>query len=76
MCIRDSANTEIQGKKAATCTEDGATGKEVCLDCGVTVKESEVIPAHGHKFGDWEVTKEPTHTEEGKACLLYTSRCV
>lgn len=37
------------------------------MDCGVTVKESEVIPAHGHKFGDWEVTKEPTHTEEGKA---------
>ncbi|MDU7632791.1 MAG: alpha-L-fucosidase [Lachnospiraceae bacterium] len=63
----EHANTEIQGKKAATCTEDGATGKEVCLDCGVTVKESEVIPAHGHKFGDWEVTKEPTHTEEGKA---------
>ena len=39
--------TEIQGAKEPTCTEDGATGKVVCLQCGVTVKESTVIPAFG-----------------------------
>lgn len=59
--------TEVQGAKEATCTEPGATGKEVCLECGITVKESEVIPALGHKFGDWETVKEATETEEGLA---------
>lgn len=65
-------NTEVQGAKEATCTESGATGKLVCLDCGVTVKESEVINPLGHKFGDWEVIKEATQTEEGlakRACV-------
>lgn len=64
--------TEIQGAKEPTCTEDGATGKVVCLQCGVTVKESTVIPALGHKFGQWEVVKEATDKEEGlerRACV-------
>lgn len=64
--------TEVQGAKEATCTEPGATGELVCLDCGVTVKESEVINPLGHKFGDWEVIKEATQTEEGlakRACV-------
>ena len=37
------------GAKAATCTEDGYTGDEVCTVCGETVKKGEVIPATGHK---------------------------
>lgn len=64
--------TEVQGAEEATCTEPGATGELVCLDCGVTVKESEVINPLGHKFGDWEVIKEATQTEEGlakRACV-------
>lgn len=64
--------TEVQGAKEATCTEPGATGELVCLDCGVTVKQSEVINPLGHKFGDWEVIKEATQTEEGlakRACV-------
>lgn len=64
--------TEVQGAKEATCTEPGATGELVCLDCGVTVKENEVINPLGHKFGDWEVIKEATQTEEGlakRACV-------
>lgn len=58
-------NTEIQGKKEPTCTEPGATGKEVCTDCGLTIKESTEIAPLGHKFGQWEVVKEPTQAEEG-----------
>lgn len=64
--------TEVQGAKEATCTDPGATGKTVCLECGVTVKESEEIAPFGHKFGDWEVIKEATQTEEGlarRACI-------
>lgn len=58
-------NTEIQGKKEPTCTEPGATGKEVCTDCGLTIQESIEIAPLGHKFGQWEVVKEPTQAEEG-----------
>lgn len=58
-------NTEIQGKKEPTCTEPGATGKEACTDCGLTIQESIEIAPLGHKFGQWEVVKEPTQAEEG-----------
>ena len=40
--------TQLVGAKAATCTEDGYTGDEVCKTCGVTVKKGQVIPATGH----------------------------
>ncbi len=39
-------HTEIQGAKEATCTEDGYTGDEICLDCGEIIKKGEVIPAN------------------------------
>ena len=41
--------TQLVGAKAATCTEDGYTGDEVCTVCQETVKKGEVIPALGHK---------------------------
>ncbi len=41
--------TELVGAKAATCTEDGYTGDEVCTVCQEIVKKGEVIPALGHK---------------------------
>ena len=39
-------NTEVRNQVPATCTEDGYTGDEVCIDCGEIVKQGEVIPAH------------------------------
>ena len=55
---------KLVGAKAATCTEDGYTGDEVCTICGEIVKKGEVIPATGH---DTEIVgaKEPTCTEDG-----------
>ena len=44
------------GAKAATCTEDGYTGDEVCTVCGETVKKGEVIPAAGHHYEDGKCT--------------------
>ena len=44
--------TQLAGAKAATCTEDGYTGDEVCTVCGETVKKGEVIPATGHDYKD------------------------
>ena len=67
-------NTEIRDAKEATCLEDGYTGDAYCLDCGKLVKKGETIPALGHDFGPWTVTKEATCTEDGtreRSC----SRC-
>ena len=51
-------------RTAATCTEDGSK-TVVCEDCGETLS-TEVIPATGHSFGDWTVTKEATCFEDGE----------
>ena len=48
----------------ATCTEDGSK-TVVCEDCGETIS-TEVIPATGHSFGEWTVTKEATCFEDGE----------
>ena len=42
--------------KAATCTEDGYTGDEVCTICGEIVKKGEVIKATGHQYKDGKCT--------------------
>ena len=56
--------TQLVGAKAATCTEDGYTGDEVCTVCGETVKKGEVIPALGHKT-QLVGAKAATCTEDG-----------
>ena len=55
---------QLVGAKAATCTEDGYTGDEVCTVCGETVKKGEVIPALGHKT-QLVGAKAATCTEDG-----------
>ena len=52
--------TEIVNAKAATATEEGYTGDEVCTVCGQTIKQGEVIPATGDTTPD-----EP---DDGDAC--------
>ncbi|MBR3553900.1 MAG: hypothetical protein IKN72_11020 [Clostridia bacterium] len=49
---------------AATCTEDGVSGKQVCHKCGLVVNEGEVLPARGHRWDEGVVTREAT-------CSLY-----
>ncbi|AOZ96069.1 hypothetical protein [Butyrivibrio hungatei] len=49
--------------KEPTCTETG-TETKVCKNCGDTIES--VLPALGHKAGDWVVEKEPTCAEEGR----------
>ena len=56
--------TQLVGAKAATCTEDGYTGDEVCTVCQETVKKGEVIPALGHKT-QLVGAKPATCTEDG-----------
>ena len=59
-----------------TCTEDGHTEYWQCSICGIYFADEKaaqeidlgdtVIKAHGHKWGPWKVTKEPTTTAEGE----------
>lgn len=49
--------------KEPTCTETG-TETKVCKNCGDTIES--VIPALGHKAGEWVTEKEPTCFEEGR----------
>ncbi len=63
-------NTEIVGAIAATCTEDGCTGDEVCTDCGEIISAGTAIAAAGHSWDSGTVTKEATTTEEGE--MTYT----
>ncbi|MGI6736928.1 MAG: Ig-like domain-containing protein [Anaerovoracaceae bacterium] len=59
----------------ATCTEPGHIGYWECKKCkkkfsdaaGSTEAASDVIiPASGHRFGGWNVTKQPTTTAQGE----------
>ncbi len=58
-----SHNYESTVTKEPTCTETG-TETKVCADCGDTIES--VIPALGHKAGDWVTEKEATCSEEGR----------
>ena len=49
-------DTQVVGAVAATCTQDGYTGDEVCKTCGETVKKGEIIPATGHDYKDGKCT--------------------
>lgn len=61
----EHARTELRGVKEATCTESGYTGDTYCVDCGAKLATGTAIPAKGHSFGAWTVTKPATETEKG-----------
>ena len=57
---------DVEGTaKAATCTDPGKKANKKCTLCEDEI-EGEEIEALGHKWGDWQVTKEATTTEEGE----------
>ena len=56
---------EIANIQQATCELAGYSGDTYCKDCGEKLESGTVIPATGHSFGEYEVVKEPTSTEEG-----------
>ena len=55
-------NWERKEIQSRTCTQDGIT-KLTCKDCGAT--QTLTIPAEGHSYGEWTVTKAATCTETG-----------
>ena len=48
-----------------TCTEDGFKSFHCTICDAVNQSEIEVLPAIGHNYSDWEVTREETCTEDG-----------
>ena len=58
-------DTQVVGAVAATCTQDGYTGDEVCKTCGETVTKGEVVKATGHHYKDGKCTdcgeKDPNY---------------
>ena len=61
LCAHD--NTELQGNKEATCTEDGYTGDTVCTSCGKIVETGNTIESAGHNYET--VTNAATCTVPG-----------
>ncbi len=59
-------NTEVRDAVEATCTDPGYTGDTYCLDCGKLIAKGKVVPAKGHQWSEWTVTKEATCTEKGE----------
>ena len=55
-------STEFIIDEEATCTQDGSKSKH-CTICGDVI--TEVIPATGHAYSNWNVTKHETCTEDG-----------
>ena len=84
-CARcDAAKTEVipatghtevvDAAVAPTCTESGKTEGSHCSVCGDIIVAQEEVPALGHDWGDGEITKVATCTEEGE--MTYTcGRC-
>lgn len=65
--IKALGHTEVVDKVVdPTCTTDGVIGTSHCSVCGeVLVATETVVPATGHKFGDWTVAKEAEPGVEG-----------
>lgn len=57
-----------ENENPATCTADGSYDEVVkCSRCGTEIsRTSKTIPALGHDYGEWTVTKEATTTAEGE----------
>ena len=57
-------HTYIVQAVSATCFTDGYT-EHTCKVCGDYFVDG-TIPATGHSFGDWVITKEPSGTDNGE----------
>ena len=49
-----------------TCTKPGLSEGAYCELCGEELKKVTILPATGHRFGDWTVSKKATCTEDGE----------
>lgn len=66
---------KVEGKRDATCTEDGYTGDTVCSVCGYAIAKGETIPATGHSFTSYAPNGDATCTEDGTETAACDNGC-
>lgn len=60
-------NTEVRGRKDASCKEEGYSGDTYCKDCGEEIERGQVIAATGtHTWDEGTGIKSSTCTENGE----------
>lgn len=69
--VGDIAGGKGQVTKAATCTKEGAA-TVICQTCNKTTQNI-VIPAHGHIWGNWEYSGQPSCTADATATRVCKS---
>ena len=52
--------------RAVSCTQAGMTEGAICALCGEIVTPPKPIDPTGHRFGEWQITKKATCTENGE----------
>lgn len=50
----------------ATCTQEGLSAGKQCKVCKEVLVKQNTIPALGHKYGEWTITKQPTIEAAGE----------
>ena len=64
--IPANGHTEvIDAAVDATCTETGLTEGKHCSVCDAVIVKQDIVPATGHKWGDWTTTVQATCTTNG-----------
>ena len=58
--------TEVKNEKTAACLTAGYSGDTVCKGCKMVLSSGETIPALGHSFGGWALTKAATCAAAGE----------
>ena len=62
---RHEWGTELILDEEATCTEDGFKSFHCTICDAINQNEIEVLPATGHNYSEWDVTKKETCEEDG-----------
>lgn len=60
-------DTEVRGKKDASCSEAGYTGDTYCLGCGEKIAEGKEIVKTAHTESEW-ITDSSAHWKECTVC--------
>ena len=69
------AHTEVTVKAVApTCTKQGKTAGKKCSVCDKIIAQQESVPALGHDYAMYKITKNPTCTAQGEETATCT-RC-